>query len=505
MGKIDYKRLLQLAQSFPEFVKHMELDCMGYKSVPPHHLRIANDLQNCGEPYIALSVWRRAGKSELLHYYCCWRYLLQPQLQVLVISASTGRAEKFAKQVARLMKRSPYLRHLSPSEIRANYDLSGVTNEWPSMQSVSVLTNFTGFRADLIIADDPLGDKAAQSFANASRIVHALLEVNEVLRRPGSYYAMNDEDLPTWAMPQFLMAYTPHNFAPHNYYQSSPEMPEHIMNSCHQLSFPLVVDAEYDSQGFLVGGTSAWPEEFPWKKIIRDQHLYPSRFALQKQLDASPRIDNQCLIRFNKIISHDDIQGVHEWNLYLDPMSGGLDEMGYVIAGVSEFSTRSDAEGNKSKTVDRVIYVREMGGVSGDPEDAFLEIMNRAKGYNVRFIYADDNRSESRFLAPLIKKHRMNMRYEGFKITVKHGSKADRLKTCIPGAINTEAIEFHTSVLADKHNFEQLSGLRDGFGLPKRDDRLDALDYCIQHLGHRTKFRDSLEEYGKVLGNIFGS
>jgi hypothetical protein len=506
MASKKNKRIAQLAKSFPEFVKHMEIDVKRYPSVPPHHLQIAHDLQHSGERFIALAAWRRAAKSELLHYYCCWRFLLQPQLEILVLSASRERAEKFSKQIVRLMRQSPYLQHLAPkgNQVLSSFYLNGVSKEWPSVQSVSIGTNFTGYRADLVIADDPLGAKIAQSFAKSREAIHALAEVNQVLRRPGGYYQIPDDKVPDWAMPQYVMAWTPHNFSPHNYYEPTPEMPEHIMRRCHQLTYPLVPDAVYDDSEMLIGGSSAWPEEFSWESIVSEQHLFPSKFALEKQLDASPRVDATSLVRFNKIISHDDDSHVPEHYCYIDPASGGLDEFAYCIAGVSEVKTILGEGDGQTKTVDRVIYVRELGGFKGDPEDAFVQVMKRCdQDPSLTFIYADDNRSEALYLSPLIEKNRKRYRYEPFKITGSHGSKESRLKLYIPGATNMGAIEMHTSILQDTTNYEQLSGLRDGFGLPKHDDRLDAMCYAIQDLGRQTSFSQNIEKYGQILGNIF--
>lgn len=106
-----------------------------------------------------IQAWRGASKSWITCAYVCWRLYLNPQANILVISASKAKADDFTSFVKRLITDVECLRHLkargdqrwsavcfdvSPAEADPN----------PSVKSVGITGQMTGSRADEVIFDD---------------------------------------------------------------------------------------------------------------------------------------------------------------------------------------------------------------------------------------------------------------------------------------------------------------------------------------------------------------
>ena len=154
----DPQQLYDLASSFPEFVRqtgeYHGLD------VPDIHLDIARALET-GHDFVGITGFRGAGKSYVTELYACWRYFLQPQLQVIAACGEALRSRQFSVSVATFLHETPWLRHLAPgvdlSRVGEKWNLSGIkVGDWPSLTSRTTRGNFRGPRAHLIILDDPI-------------------------------------------------------------------------------------------------------------------------------------------------------------------------------------------------------------------------------------------------------------------------------------------------------------------------------------------------------------
>ena len=67
-----------------------------------------------GSARTVISAYRGCGKSWITSAYVLWRLLLNPQINVLVISASKNRADDFSTFCLRLLYEMPILKHLYP-------------------------------------------------------------------------------------------------------------------------------------------------------------------------------------------------------------------------------------------------------------------------------------------------------------------------------------------------------------------------------------------------------
>ncbi len=81
----------------------------------PVQFDIAQYLQH-GPRRSVIEAFRGVGKSWLTSAFVCWLLLNNPQLKILVVSASKERADAFSTFVKRLINEIPVLHHLRPSD-----------------------------------------------------------------------------------------------------------------------------------------------------------------------------------------------------------------------------------------------------------------------------------------------------------------------------------------------------------------------------------------------------
>ena len=112
-----------------------------------------------GPPRLVIEAFRGIGKSWVTAAYVCWLLLRNPQLKIMVVSASKLRADDFSTFVLRLIQEVPILQHLQPRgdqrSSKIAFDVGPArADQSPSVKSVGITGQLTGSRADVIIADD---------------------------------------------------------------------------------------------------------------------------------------------------------------------------------------------------------------------------------------------------------------------------------------------------------------------------------------------------------------
>ncbi|WP_412058361.1 phage terminase large subunit [Bartonella sp. DGB2] len=112
-----------------------------------------------GSNRLVIQAFRGVGKSFVAAAYVCWRLLNDPQIKIMVVSASKSRSDDFSSFVLKLINQMPLLRHLRPRDgqrsSKISFDVAPATaDQSSSVKSVGMTGQLTGSRADLIIADD---------------------------------------------------------------------------------------------------------------------------------------------------------------------------------------------------------------------------------------------------------------------------------------------------------------------------------------------------------------
>jgi hypothetical protein len=122
-------------------------------------LDIANYLQKPPKDRIIVEAFRGAGKSWITVGYVAWTLLLDPQAQIIVVSASEELAKNFVRFLRMLIEQWPLLHHLKPRDGQRTSTLSfdvgpATAKKDPSVVSRGITGQITGGRADRVIFDD---------------------------------------------------------------------------------------------------------------------------------------------------------------------------------------------------------------------------------------------------------------------------------------------------------------------------------------------------------------
>lgn len=121
-------------------------------------LDIAVFLQE-GPKRAIIEAFRGVGKSWVTAAYVLWELYRNPQVKIMVVSASKDRADAFSTFCKRLIHDVPWLSHLKPGKGQRDalmaFDVGPATpDQSPSVKSVGITGQLTGSRADIIVADD---------------------------------------------------------------------------------------------------------------------------------------------------------------------------------------------------------------------------------------------------------------------------------------------------------------------------------------------------------------
>jgi len=106
-----------------------------------------------------IQAFRGCGKSWICSAYVVHQLLLNPALNILVVSASKTRSDDFSTFTLRLINEMPILQHLRPKDNQRQSKISfdvgpAPASHAPSVKSLGITSQLTGSRADIIIADD---------------------------------------------------------------------------------------------------------------------------------------------------------------------------------------------------------------------------------------------------------------------------------------------------------------------------------------------------------------
>ena len=158
-------------------------------SPTPIQLDMAHDLQHGPKRRVA-EAFRGVGKSWITSAFVCWLLLRDPQMNILVVSASKERADQFSTFTLRLIGEMPALQHLYPEPHQRNSKLAfdvapAYADHAPSVKSVGILGQMTGSRADVIVADDVESPGNSDTQGMREKLADRVKEFDAVLKPGG--------------------------------------------------------------------------------------------------------------------------------------------------------------------------------------------------------------------------------------------------------------------------------------------------------------------------------
>ena len=136
---------------------------------------------------IVIEAFRGVGKSWITSAFVCHQLLLNPQRNILVVSASKNRADDFSTFTQRLISEMPLLKHLTPRDdqrhSKISFDVAPArASHAPSVKSLGVTSQLTGSRADLIIADDVESANNSQTQLMRDRLGETVKEFDAIIK-----------------------------------------------------------------------------------------------------------------------------------------------------------------------------------------------------------------------------------------------------------------------------------------------------------------------------------
>lgn len=203
-----------------------------------------------------IQAFRGVGKSWLTVAYVIWRLLRNPDIAILVVSASKPKADEFTTFCMRLIYEIEMCQHLIPKDkgrdSKIAFDVGPSSAKLaPSVKSVGITGQITGSRADVIVADDVEIPNNSETQTMRDKLSEQVKEFDAVLKP-------DDADMGTQSEIIYL---------------GTPQNEQSLYNSL-------------TDRGYVV---RIWPSHFPDEKL-RDKYGTKLAPYIMRQLAAKPTL-----------------------------------------------------------------------------------------------------------------------------------------------------------------------------------------------------------------------
>ena len=504
---------------------------------------IAKHIQH-GEKRMIVEAFRGVGKSWITSAYVVWLLYMNPQLNILVVSASKNRADDFTTFTLRLIKEMEILAHLVPRDDQRQSKISfdvGPANasHAPSVKSVGVTGQLAGSRADVLIADDIEVPNNSATQGMRDKLSEAVKEFDALLKPDGRIIYLgtpqNQESL--------------YNKLPDRGYKVRiwpARYPTEDQMIGYGNKIAPIIKKEMES-GEVTVGESTDPQRFSDFDLMEREASYGrSGFALQFMLDTRLSDAERYPLKVGDLLvmdiptheapeklswSSDDeyivedlpnvaFNGDHyhkpmfmsdnfvEYTgsvMSIDPSGRGKDETGYAVV----------------KMLNGFLYVRRCGGISGGySEEALQELAKIARDEQVKEISVESNFGDGMFnqlfLPVLTKIHPVTLS------EVRHNiQKEKRIIDVLEPVLNQHKMVIDKKLIKRDYDscqhlppeqslryqlMYQLTRITRERGALTNDDRLDALSmatqYWVEHMAQDADNRISARRHEAMMGEL---
>ena len=535
-------------EDFRKFV-YMVWSHLGLPSPTPIQYDIAHYLQH-GPTRCVVEAFRGVGKSWLTAAFVCWLLWNDPQLKILVISASKDRADLFAMFVKRLIADMPELQHLQarPGQLDSmlKFDVGPAKpDQSPSVKAAGIGGQITGSRADIIVADDIEVPNNSATQMMRDKLSEAVKELDAIIK------PLETSRIIYLGTPQCEMSL--YNQLPERGYEIRVWPAEYplfkdIIKYQGRLA-PLITKAlEKDSnlQGHptdpqrfgeedlaarkLSYGRAGYALQFMLDTSLSDADRYPLKIADLMVMNLSPMMGHLKLAwgaapevcisdlpavallgdrYYRPIWKSPDMSEYTGCVMAIDPSGRGQDETGYAII----------------KILASNLFLVAAGGLKGGYDEKTLETLAQlAKVHQVNHIIIEANFGDgmyTKLFQPVLQKHHKCLVEE-----VKHSTQKEaRIIDTLEPVMSSHRLVVDQKVIEDDYRtaehdiqyslFYQMTRLSRDRGSLAHDDRLDALAmavaYWVEHLAtdqnkqaEAIRERQLEEELKKFVGGVLG-
>ena len=163
---------------------------IGLPNPTPIQIDIAQFLQNPPSDRVIIQGFRGVAKSFLTCAYAVWRLWSDRDLKVLIISASSDRADANARFIKSIINTLPFLEDMKASKEQLDtqnlFSVGGAKADIsPSVKSVGITGQITGTRADLLISGDVEVPKNSGTQLQRDKLAEAVKEYDAILKPNG--------------------------------------------------------------------------------------------------------------------------------------------------------------------------------------------------------------------------------------------------------------------------------------------------------------------------------
>ena len=472
---------------------------------------------------LIIEAFRGCGKSWITSAYVCYRLYLDPQINVLVVSASKTRSDDFSTFTLRLINEVPILQHLIPKENQRQskiaFDVAPArASHQPSVKSVGIFGQMTGSRADLIIADDIETPINTMTQGMRDRLSEGVKEFESIIKPTGKICFLGT--------PQCEQSL--YNALPERGYKKriwTAKYPSQKQKAYFGKSLaPIIYNALELDKG--LEGKPTEETRFDEEDLAEREASYGrSQFALQFMLDSRLSDADRYPLKLSDLIitsiNPDKAYEKYVWaanpenradelpcvglsnDFFYRPMDtvGELLDYQGAIMSIDPSGKGADETGYScTKFLNGQIFVTAAGGYRGGYDELVLsKLVKVAKENKVKLIQVEENFGSGMFIE-LLKPYLMK-EYPCTIQGVRHTTqKEKRIIDCLEPLMNQHRLvisdkvvqedytstQIHTPEMALRYQlFYQMSRITRDKGSLAHDDRLDVLAMSCQYWADR--------------------
>jgi hypothetical protein len=483
---------------------------------PPTKIQydMADFLQH-GPKRSCVQAFRGAGKSWITSAFACWNWLMDPQKNILVVSASKTRADDFSTFTQRLIHELPILEHLKPREdqrsSKVSFDVGPArASHAPSCKSMGITSQLTGSRADLIIADDVESANNSQTQLMRDRLSETIKEFDSIIKpevgrviflgTPQTELSIYNQLEERGFKTQIWPARFPENKALLNY---GKKLAKSIL----------------DNKDKFKPGQALDPDRFDDVDLMEREASYGrSGFSLQFMLDTTLSDVNKYPLKLNDLIimsgvsSWKEAPGKIQWansldqikaldpeipnvglkgDYYVAPMHVSDDYFPFQGAVMSIDPAGRGADRTAYaivKMLNGILYLTDIGSLEGGYEEKTLvDLANAAKAQDVSYITIESNFGDgmfNRLLEPILARIHPCTIEETRSSVQKEKRIIDTLEPVFNShrlVVDQELIRKDYELDMQHQLFYQMSRLTRDRSCLKHDDLIDVLAMAVSY------------------------
>lgn len=491
---------------------------IGLPSPTPIQYDIAEFLMNTPTDRSIIEGFRGVAKSFLTCAYTVWKLWRDPQLKVLVVSASKDRADANAVFIKRIIYMMPFLVPLQTQRGQRDtqnlFDVGlAVPDISPSVKSVGITGQITGSRADLLIADDVEVPNNSGTQVQRDKLGEAVKEFDAVLKPGGKIiylgtpqnemslyneltkrgynrriwpvlYPASFKERETYGQDLAPFIAEPYDMSPDNYEgQTIPTDPDRF-----DLDEIEKRRLSYGKAGFalqfMLNTNLSDAEKYPLKIkdfMVADLDLKQASLKWAWCSDSSKRLSETPSVALKGDYFYAPLSRSEEVSEYsgtvmaIDPSGRGKDETAFAII----------------KFLNGYLFIMDIGGYrEGYTEGTLTTLANKAKFYDVNEVVIESNFGDGMF-AQLLKPVLNRIHPCAVQEVNSRQQKEKRIIDTIEPLLMAHKVILNQSVIMDDYKvYErapsysfvyQMTRLCDEKGALAHDDRLDAVAMALAY------------------------